>query len=318
LAASPSGDGPAGRPFQSGSAGVPQELLDFQLTLSSPTPGRTPAELLTSYDDYVNQSPPRIESVQRQVPVREVAGWRVTADIYRPLGEHPFPVFVFLHGGAWVMGSPWTHRRLGADLASLGALTFLIDYRRAPKHRFPAAVEDTVDAIEWVRRHAEQYGGDSNALVVGGDSAGANLAAAAVVAGDVGPVAGAVLCYGIYDFHRALPLVASLVGGPGAADQQYVEPDAFEALADDPRLNPERRCEALPRTLILAGDRDPLYVESAALADRLGTTSVPFDFVTVKDAPHGVLQLPGHPGHRDALRSIQSFLRHIEVAAVPS
>jgi acetyl esterase/lipase len=61
-----------------------------------------------------------------------------------------------------------------------------------------------------------------------------------------------------------------------------------------------------------------LYVESAALADRLGTTSVPFDFVTVKDAPHGVLQLPGHPGHRDALRSIQSFLRHIEVAAVPS
>jgi acetyl esterase len=127
-----------------------------------------------------------------------------------------------------------------------------------------------------------------------------------------------VLCYGIYDFHRALPLVASLVGGPGAADQQYVEPDAFEALADDPRLNPERRCEALPRTLILAGDRDPLYVESAALADRLGTTSVPFDFVTVKDAPHGVLQLPGHPGHRDALRSIQSFLRHIEVAAVPS
>jgi acetyl esterase len=289
-------------------------LLDFQLTLSAPM-GVTPAELLGSHDDYVNQSLPRVESVHRQVPLREVAGWRVTADVYRPLGDAPFPVLLFLHGGAWVMGSPWTHRRLAADLASLGALTFVLDYRRAPKHRFPAAVDDTVHAIEWVRHHAERFGGDPNALVVGGDSAGANLAAAAIVAGGLGSVAGAVLCYGIYDFHRALPRLAALIGGPDPVDQRYVEPEAFAALTDDPRLNPERRCEALPRTLILAGELDPLYSESVALAERLSTTSVPFDFVTVEDAPHGVLQLPGHPGHSTGLQAIGSFLEHIDVTA---
>jgi acetyl esterase len=249
------------------------------------------------------------------VPIHDVAGWRLTVDIYTPLAEPPLPVLVFLHGGAWVMGSPWTHRRLAADLASLGALTFMVDYRRAPKHRFPAAVEDTIDAVSWVRRHAEQYGGDSNAVVVGGDSAGANLAAAALVAGDGGDVRGAVLCYGIYDFHRALPTLATLIGGASAEDQLYVEPNAFSGLVDDARLNPERRCDALPRTLILAGERDPLYSESVALAERLATTSVPFEFVTVEDAPHGVLQLPGHPGHAEALRAIGHFIRHTDVAA---
>ncbi|HKC29706.1 MAG TPA: alpha/beta hydrolase fold domain-containing protein [Jatrophihabitans sp.] len=307
-----------GPPAPLGSWAVPKELLDFQLTLSVATPGVTPAELLGSYDAYVNQSPPRIGSVQRQVPLREVAGWRVTADVYRPPGEPPFPVLAYLHGGAWVMGSPWTHRRLAADLASLGMLTFVIDYRRAPKHRFPAAVDDTVHAAEWVRRNAERFGGNGEALFVGGDSAGANLAAAALVAGDVGPVAGALLCYGIYDFHRALPRLAALIGGAHAAEQQYVEPAALADLVDDPRLNPERSCAALPRTLVLAGGRDPLYSESASLAERLASTSVPFDFVSIEDAPHGVLQLPGHPGHSAALAAIERFIGPIHGAAVSS
>jgi len=318
LAGSPTGDGPAGRRPQFRSTDVPLELLDFQLTLRPSTPNVSAAALLASYDVYVNQDAPRVGSVQRQVPVREVAGWRVTADVYSPHGEPPWPILLFLHGGAWVMGSPWTHRRLAADLACLGVLTFVLDYRRAPKHRFPAAVEDTVDAIEWVRRRAEDFGGDGGSLFVGGDSAGANLAAASLVADDVGPVKGAVLCYGIFDFHRALPRLGALLGGSDASDQQYVEPDELATLMDDPRLNPERRCEALPRTLVLAGDRDPLYSESVALADRLATTQVQFDFVTVDHAPHGVLQLPGHPGHTVAIGAIGEFLHRFDVAAAPS
>jgi acetyl esterase len=132
----PLGAGITGRPPGGGPVvELPPELLEFQLTLALPRSGSVP-ELLASFDAYTNQGGPAIE-VSRQVPLREVAGWRITADVYRPPGEPPFPTLVYLHGGAWVMGAPWSHRRLAADLAALGLLTVVVDYRRAPPAPLP-------------------------------------------------------------------------------------------------------------------------------------------------------------------------------------
>src|SRR3974390_1687141 len=88
------------------------------------------------------------------------------------------PGFVFFHGGGMVAGSIETHDRIAAALAeSTGCRLISIDYRLAPEHKFPAAIEDAIAATEYVSRHAGVFGVDATRLVVGGDSAGATLAA---------------------------------------------------------------------------------------------------------------------------------------------
>jgi acetyl esterase len=305
-----SGEGAPSAPERSGLAGVPPALMEFQLTLRPPEAAVSATELLASFDTYINQDGPDPTTIDR-VLLREIAGWRVTAEVHRPSGTPPFPLLVHFHGGAFVMGAPSTHRRLGADLAGLGLLTLMVDYRRAPKHRFPAAVEDAVYAINWAREHAEELGGDPRRLVVGGDSAGGNLAAAALATGEAGPVAGAVLAYGLFDVHRALPAISGLVGGPSADSQLYLEPEDMRNLTNDPRLHPERFCDNFPPTLVLVGDRDPTLAESLSLIARLNAAGVTNEAVVIRDGPHGLLQLPTHPSNAAAIEAIRGFvLRH--------
>jgi acetyl esterase len=226
-------------------------------------------------------------------------------------------VLVFFHGGAWVMGTPWTHRRLAADMAALGLLTISVDYRRAPKHRFPAGFDDAVHAIRWARENAEDFGGDPGRLMVGGDSAGANLAAAALASGQADGVSAALLCYGIFDLHRALPRLTGLIGDPEPETQLYLQPQDLIDLTDDPRLHPERYCSSFPPTLVLVGEQDPLAGESMALAERLQAAAVPHQLVVAAGSPHGFLQLPTHPGHSAGLRAIDHFVHRFAAAACP-
>lgn len=161
--------------------GVPPDLLAWQTHLRVP-PGEDLRELLGRHDGYVNSGSPPVAHLRERVPIRECAGWRLTADVTVPLGHGPFPGLVHLHGGGWVHGSPRrTHRRLAAEVTALGVVVVSVDYRRAPTHRFPAAVEDAGVALDWAHTRAADFGGDPGRLLVGGDSAGANLAAAAAV-----------------------------------------------------------------------------------------------------------------------------------------
>lgn len=290
--------------------GVPPALLKFQSTLKVPA-GHSVAELLKEFDEYINGNAPMFRALQSAIPMREVDGWRLGADIAVPRGAGPFPAMVYFHGGGWVMGSPWTHRRLTAELASRGLLVISVDYRRAPKHRFPGAVEDAVFALGWSREHAAEFGGDPHRLLVGGDSAGANLAAAVLATGAGADVLAAVLCYGVYDYHRALPTLAELLGGVQPADQLYLDPEHFDDLRGDPRLAPELRVAAFPPTLLTVGDDDPLRPETEALAAQLAAESVPHQVHIAADAPHGYLQLPTHPAHDDGLATIEAFVASV-------
>lgn len=291
--------------------GVPVPLLEFQLTLRAPA-GVSPAALLASYDGYVNAGGPPVAAVHHAVPMREVAGWRLGADITVPLGEPPFPVLVYLHGGGWVMGAPHTHRRLATELAALGLLVVSVDYRRAPKHRFPAAVQDAEYAVGWAAEHAVEYGGDPSRILVGGDSAGANLAACVLAGTSAGPaVIGALLLYGVYDYHRALPVLAPLLAGREAHTELYLRAEDFEAARGDPRLSPEGHGAGMPPTLVAVGALDPLRAESTAFAAHLAEVGVTHELVVLDGAPHAFLQLPTHPAHADGLAAIDAFLgRH--------
>lgn len=295
--------------------GVPQPLLEFQTTLRVPD-GSSVVDLLKRFDEYSNGQPPLVEGVHNEVFLREQGGWRLSADVTVPSGEPPFPAVVYFHGGGWIMGSPWTHRRLAAELAVRGLLVVSVDYRRAPKHRFPGAIDDAVFAVKWAHRNVADFGGDPGRLLIGGDSAGANLAGGVMASHSDAGVRAALLFYGIYDYHRALPTLSELLGGEDAGSQLYVEPAQFDALLGDPRLSPEEHVAAFPPTFLTVGDNDPLRPESDALAARLAEASVFYEMHVANDAPHSYLQLPTHPAYSEGLAAMSSFLQRTGVLLV--
>ncbi|MBW2651913.1 MAG: alpha/beta hydrolase [Deltaproteobacteria bacterium] len=98
--------------------------------------------------------------------------------IYTPEGSSPFPILVFMHGGGWVTGNLDTCDNICRFLANrVGCIVISVDYRLAPKHKFPAAVEDVYSAVQWVAENVTRINGDPNRIAVGGVSAGGNLAA---------------------------------------------------------------------------------------------------------------------------------------------
>jgi acetyl esterase len=300
----------AGRATPPQTYGVPPALLEFQTTLAPPADGSA-VQLFKDFDAYTNADLPPVGAQHAAVPLREEGGWRLGADITVPAGRGPFPAVVYFHGGGWVMGSPWTHRRLAAEMAARGLLVVSVDYRRAPKHRFPGAYDDAAFALRWAQEHVAEYGGDPDRLLVGGDSAGANLAAALLAAGATGAedVSAALLFYGVFDYHRALPTLAGLLGGSDAASQLYLRPAEFDALRGDPRLSPENHVLGFPPTWVTVGEHDPLRPESESLAARLAVASVTHEMHVASDAPHGYFQLPTHPAHDIGLDAAVAFLR---------
>jgi acetyl esterase/lipase len=98
-------------------------------------------------------------------------------DVYKPKGKERAPVFLFIHGGAWVSGDRGQYPPLGNRYASEGILTVVPSYRLAPKNPFPAQIDDVAAAFAWVVKNIEQQGGDPSRIYVGGHSAGGHLTA---------------------------------------------------------------------------------------------------------------------------------------------
>jgi acetyl esterase len=121
--------------------------------------------------------PPMVGSV-RDLEIPAPHG-RIPARLYRPLNAHgQTPALVFFHGGGWVLGDLDSHDILCRRLANAGGCAVLaVDYRLAPENKFPAAIEDAITATHWTFANAQMLDIDPDRIAVGGDSAGANLAA---------------------------------------------------------------------------------------------------------------------------------------------
>jgi acetyl esterase len=126
---------------------------------------------------------PRVEDIR--IPASD--GTQLSARLYADLREN-LPVLLYLHGGGFTIGNLETHDSLCRQLARRsGAAVVALDYRLAPEHRFPCAVEDAWAAMLWLAQHASTIGLDGSRLAVGGDSAGGTLAAvSAIHARDIG------------------------------------------------------------------------------------------------------------------------------------
>ncbi|MGO8908631.1 MAG: alpha/beta hydrolase, partial [Bradyrhizobium sp.] len=158
-----------------------------------------------------NPEPPELKSVT-PLAIPSPHGL-IPARIYTPKALRQAnglaPGLVFFHGGGWVIGDLDTHDVACRKLAEEGQLIVIsVDYRRAPEHKFPAAVDDAIAATTWIAGHATELGIDASRLLVGGDSAGGNLAAVVAIAardGNGPAIAGQVLIYPATDFAMTHP-----------------------------------------------------------------------------------------------------------------
>jgi len=199
-------------------------------------------------------------------------------------GQQALPALVFFHGGGWVAGDLDTHdgfcRRL---CAASGWRVIAVDYRRAPEHRFPAALDDALAALRWAAANAAALGIDPARLAVGGDSVGAGLAAAAALAardGDGPKLALQLLVCPILDVGRSGGSRDAFAEGyfiSRAAFARDMADYAPDVAADDPRLSPLRAASlaGLPPALIHTAEFDPFRDEGEAYAARLASAGVP-------------------------------------------
>src|SRR4029450_3278204 len=178
-------------------------------------------------------TPPEIGSVHDVVA--EGPRGHIPLRVYRPAGlpaSTPLPAYVYFHGGGWVIGDLETHDVLCRQLtAAAGVSVIAVDYRLAPEHKFPAAVDDAWAATRWIAAHGPDLGVDGNQLAVGGDSAGVNLAPGVGVVPAHGPdlgVDGNQLAVGGDSAGGNLAAVVALLardaGGPALALQVLIYP----------------------------------------------------------------------------------------------
>ena len=152
----------------------------------------------------------------------------------------PHPVVIYLHGGGWAFGSPASFRKLGMQFAEAGYLTIILDYRLAREHPFPAALEDTIFAIGWATDNARRWNGDGRRIAIGGDFAGANLAASALLRAlrNCARWCERHCCFTAHTIsRRPRKRTRSL---PGLQQQLSTYVSGIDRLLDDPRVSPSR------------------------------------------------------------------------------
>src|SRR5262245_55320688 len=138
-----------------------------------PTHKLSVADARKAFKSRIAKGAPVARSEDRTVPG---PGGNIPVRIYWPAGAGPFPALVFFHGGGWVIGDLDSHDVTCRALTNqAGCVTVSVDYRLAPEHKFPAAVDDSYAATRWVAEHAAELGVDPARIAVGGASAGGNL-----------------------------------------------------------------------------------------------------------------------------------------------
>lgn len=239
--------------------------------------------------------------------------------IYRPDADSPLPVLVYFHGGGFVIGDIGTHDTTCQQLAvRIPAVVVSVDYRLAPEHPYPAAVEDCLAATRWARDHAGEFGADGHRVAVAGDSAGGSLAAVVSLrcrdAGDP-PLSFQLLVYPRTDMLRSFPSHEEnsegyLLTAPAIRwfldhyipEERRKEPDASPLYAENLR--------GLPPALVITAEFDPLRDEGEAYATRLQEAGVPAQTSRYDGMIHAFFGMDGVlPQANDALDRAATALR---------
>jgi len=234
----------------------------------------------------------------KDVPIGKIENISMPGDIalrvYTPVaaGGEALPAIVFFHGGGFTIGDLDTHDGICRILAAeSGARVIAVNYRLAPEHKFPTAMDDAFAAVNWIEKNASALGVDANRIVVAGDSAGGTLSA--VVCQLAKEKGGPKIAY------QLLMFPGTQIGGLFASLREFAVgymlekrsidwfygnfiPSGTDPL--DPRHSPllAKDVTGLPPAYVMLGGCDPLHDEGLAYADKLRAANVP---VTVADYP---------------------------------
>ena len=296
-----------------------------------PDPGTLPLhkdrELLTR-QAIVGAGLPESVAEVRNLQIDGAEG-KLGARFYRtPEAGGPHPLLVFYHGGGFVLGDLDSHDSVCRAISvHAGVDVLAVDYRLAPEHPFPAAVNDARAAYDWARANAADLGSDPTRVAVGGDSAGGNLAAVTAIDAAQSlapPPVAQLLIYPAVDFVEESPSMKMFADGFFlTADLMKWFGDNYAGALDDThenrsdwRISPIRTedLSSVAPALVVTAGFDPLRDEGEAYAERLADSGVP---VVVRRFPglvHGFCQMTGASvPARDALLesagAFRTFLR---------
>jgi acetyl esterase len=272
-----------------------------------------------------NPEPPELARVEPlDIPGPHGA---IPARVYTPKNPRQSgglaPVLVFFHGGGWVIGDLDSHDVVCRQLADAGRQKVIsVDYRLAPEHKFPAAVDDAIAATAWIADQATRLGIDAARLTVGGDSAGGNLAAVVAISardGNGPGIAGQLLIY---------PATESAMTHPSHREPQtsillthsvirWFYDHYLDSAADihDWRASPARAktLVGLPPAYVLTAGGDPLRDEGDEYAKRLKGAGVPVTYRHFPGQFHGFFTMGKLlPQANVAVREIGAWLQALD------
>ncbi|WP_010140932.1 alpha/beta hydrolase fold domain-containing protein [Oceanicola sp. S124] len=285
-------------------------------------PGATPADRRVHFESIAREmrlpTPPEVETDEEHWIDSD--GGPVRVRIFRHASGGAQPALIYLHGGAWMQGSPETQWDITARLADWNRQTVIsVDYALAPEHPFPAAYLQVLAVTRWAFDKADELGIDPARIAIGGDSAGGNLAAVgALAARDEGiPLAAQLLIYPSCDFDRSRPSYIENAEGPllkvsGMAATNAMYCADVEQLRTDPRITPlaAESHAGLPPTYVALAQNDPLRDSGRAYADALEAAGVELTVDPGEGLIHGYLRAMEYcQACEDSLRRMADWLK---------
>jgi len=282
----------------------PQVQIILQQETERGLPPYNELSPLEARQQMLSLSPP----VDPELSVRKVDDLRISGPLneipirlYYPEGTSPYPVIVYFHGGGWVIGNLETHNAICHALAKTsGCLVAAVDYRLAPEHRYPAAIEDAYAATSWICKNADRIQADPLRMAVMGESAGGALATVVSMMArdqDDRRIALQVLVYPVTDnnfntssylnYGEGYSLTRDLMiwfwnhylGNKENAGQPYASPLRAENLSN------------LPDALILTAEYDPLCDEGESYAKKLQESGVNVTLTRYDGMIHGFFRM---------------------------
>ena len=221
----------------------------------------------------------------------------INVRIYTPHGNGPFPLFVYYHGGGWVIGDLETVDASCRMIANMtNRVVVSVDYRLAPEYKYPIPFNDSYEALKWVEEHAETLNGIASDIVVGGDSAGGNLSAAVSLRArdENGPnISAQILIYPVTDMTYRTSSYKEFEKGYGLDKSlmvwfidHYIR---SEADKKDPYAAPlvAEDLTNLPPAFVIAAEFDVLRDEALAYAEKLKVAGVKVESTLEEGLVHG-------------------------------
>jgi len=293
------------------------EMREFQAMMDKAAAKLPPIRLTLPFDE------PRAITEALNVPLSEggpvmaessdrwllIRGRRICVRLHRPVTDRPLPVLVYIHGGGWVWNSVDTHDRLMREYAAAsGCAVVGVDYALSPEAIFPQALEECAAVTRWVANRGAEWGLDTSRIILGGDSAGGNLAAGtALLLRETDPalkLRGLLINYGVMDCAMATQSYANFATGhfltrekmdfywrcyaPKEADR--VSPFASPLRAD---------LRGLPPVLVHIAELDVLADDNRLFAAKLRAAGVAVTEETFPGTIHGFLRALGHVAAAD-------------------